>query len=300
MIDQSKVIQGLMRCLSLSDEELYELIRFDIDNGVTFFDLADIYGNGEAEAKIGRVLAAHPELRERMFIQTKCSICRSIGGNYYDLSAQHIVEAVDDSLNRLGLGHIDALLLHRPDIFMDAKEVAKAFNELKNKGKVTYFGVSNFPKEAIKYLQSELEDKLEFNQVQLGLGHLDLIDEVFNFNMDNEEGKSKGDQTFLYMKRKGIRLQAWSPFMYGFFRGSIFDESLCPELNAKLNELAQKYRTSKCALASAFVLKLGDNVSIITGSMNKEHVKECLDGTNLDLSKEDWYALYRSSGKMVP
>ena len=300
MIDQSKVIQGLMRCMSLSDEELYELIKFDLDNGVTFFDLADIYGGGEAEAKIGRVLAAHPELRPRMFIQTKCSICRGENGNYYDLSAKHIIEAVDGSLNRLGLGHVDALLLHRPDIFMDAKEVAKAFKELKDKGKVTYFGVSNFPKQAIEYLQSELEDKIEFNQVQLGLGHLNLLDEVFNFNMDNEEGRSKTDQTFLYMKRKGIRLQAWSPLMVGYFQGSILDESLCPKLNAKLNELAQKYGVSKCVIASAFILKLGDNVSVITGSMNKDHVKEFIDGANLDLAKEDWYELYRSSGKMLP
>ena len=297
---QSRIIQGLMRISSLSEEELYELIRFDLDHGIYFFDIADCYIEGEAEIKLGKVLKAHPELRKEMFIQTKGAIRMSSHGAYYDFGYNYIKEAIDDSLNRLGIDYVDSYLYHRPDIFMDNIEVAKAIDEAFNEGKIKHFGVSNCSKEMIEYLSSTLKQKIEYNQIEFGLGHMPIVEETFNFNMSNMEARSRTEDTYFYMKRKGIKLQAWSPFLVGYFGGSLFDENKYPEINKALNELKDKYHTSKCAVATAFILSLSKDITVITGSLNKDHIQECLDGEDIVLEKEDWYYLYRSTGAMLP
>lgn len=294
-----RIIQGLMRSLSISDEELYELINYDLENGINVFDLADIYGDGEAENKLGRILLNHKELREKMFIQTKCSIVRD-NPNYYDLSYDHIIESVNNSLKRLNTNYLDSLLLHRPDIFLDPKEIKKAFIYLKEKGLVKHFGVSNFSKEAIEYLNSEASGLIEVNQIQLGLGHTRIIDEELNFNMDNDEGISHTSGTFFYLKRKGIEIQAWSPLLVGFFNGSILDNNRFPNVNSKLSELAFKYNTSKASIAINFLLMLDDKLKVVLGSMNKYHIEEAIMATKFKMEKKDWYSLYKSVGKMLP
>ena len=299
-MNKSRIIQGLMRVDRLSDDELYELIKFDIDNGIYFFDIADCYVNTEAESKLGRILTKHPELREKMYIQTKCTIVRGESGVYYDSSFQYILDAVNASLKRMNLEYIDSILLHRPDIFLDADEVNKAINILKSEGKIRHFGVSNYSKEMIEYLSSTLDEKISYNQIQLGLGQTRLLEESFNFNIDNKEGRSTTVDTYFFLKRKGIIIQAWSPFIYGFFEGSLFDEEKYPRINNALKMLADKYHTSKCAIATAFILMLNKDITVITGSMNIEHVKECLDGENIALTKEEWYYLYKEAGNTLP
>ena len=297
---KSRIIQGLMRIASLTEDELYELIKFDLEHGIYFFDIADCYDNGNAEIKLGKVLKTHPELRKQMFIQTKGAIRITERGSYYDFSYEHIKEAIDASLKRMGIDYIDSYLFHRPDIFMDDKEISKAIDEAYQEGKIKHFGVSNCSKEMIEYLSTSLKQPIEYNQIQLGIGHMPLIEECFNFNMSNKEGTSRTEDTYFYMKRKGIQLQAWSPFLVNFFEGSIFDENRYPEINNVLNEMKDKYQTSKCAIATAFILMLNKDITVITGSLNKEHVQECLDGEKISLSKEDWYTIYKSSGRMLP
>ena len=300
MFNESRIIHGLMRLSDVSEEQLYDLIQFDLAHGITFFDIADCYGNGASETKLGNVLEAHPELREKMFIQSKCSIVRSpYMRSYYDLSYQHIIEAVDASLARLKTDHLDCLLLHRPDLFIDDEEVKKAFEELHAQGKVRYFGVSNFSKELMQYLL-DAGIPMEANQVQLGLGHARLVQEVANFNLDNPYAPSTTEDTYFFMKRKHIRLQAWSPYQVGFFGGSLFNPELAPELNKLMDELCEKYQTSKCALATAWILRLWKGISVITGSMNKDHIQETLDGAKLEITKEDWYRLYRATQAPLP
>lgn len=292
----SRIIQGLMRSLSLTDDELYELIKFDLESGINTFDLADIYSKGEVEKQFGRILSSHKDLREKMFIQTKCSIV--LGDTYYDLSYDHIMLSVKESLERMNIKYIDSLLLHRPDILMDKDEVKKAFIELKEKGLIKHFGVSNFSKEAIEYLN--LPEYIEYNQVQLGLGQMRLIDEVLNFNMNNDEGVSHTNDTLFYLKRKNIKIQVWSPLLAGYFEGSIFDESKYPALNRKLEELSSKYKVSKASIAINFLLMLDKDLNVVIGSMNKNHIKEALDAEEFTMSKEDWYSLYKSTGHMLP
>lgn len=299
---ESKIIQGLMRLKDLSVDDLYKLIRFDLDNGVKYFDLSDIYLDGEAEKKLGEVLLKHPELRKEMFIQTKCGICKDRKDDivFYDLSYEHILESVDKSLERMNLDYIDSLLLHRPDIFIEAHEVARAFATLSQQGKVRHFGVSNFPHEIMKYLYDHTNIPMEINQLQLGLGHLSLVNEVFNVNMNNSEGIERAGELFFFIKRHGIVLQCWSPYQVGFFGGSIFTDPRFNEVNSYMEELGKKYGVSKCAIATAFLLKFGDNVQVITGSTNIDHVKETIDGTKVNLTKPEWYTLFRKTGNLLP
>lgn len=300
-LKEQKIIQGLMRLEKLSVEEVYNIIKFNIDNGVNFFDLADIYGDGDSERKFGEVIKLHPELKDQIIVQTKCGICKTEKGyKYYDLSYEHIMEAVKGSLERMNLDHIDYLLFHRPDIFMSAHEVGRAMSELKHQGLVLHFGVSNFPHEMVKYMKDQTNIPIEINQLQLGLGHLDLVREVINCNMNNDEGCEHTGELFFYMKRYNITLQCWSPFQYEFLEGSIFNHPKMKECNKVLEELARKYRTSKCAIATAFLLNLSKNVQVITGSTNLKNIKQCIDGRKIKLKKWEWYRLYQSTGNMLP
>ncbi len=295
----SRIIQGLMRAESLSDEELYNLIQFDLEHGINFFDLADCYGDGRVEEKLGRILSSHKGLREKMIIQTKCSIVRGVN-KYYDLSYEHIMESVYNSLKRMNITYLDFLLLHRPDILMDNEEIKKAFMELKEKGLVRHFGVSNFSKEAIEYLRVELGDMIEADQIQLGLGQMRLLEEEISFNINNDDAISHTGGTFFYLKKNHMEIQCWSPFLVGFFEGSLFDYGKYPNINHKLDELAYKYQVSKATVATKFLLMLDKNLKVVSGSMNKDHIMEMIYAESMTMEKVDWYGLYLAQGKMLP
>ena len=302
MYNNSKIIQGLMRLNDISVEELEDLLKFDLENGITFLDISDIYGNGACEEKLGQVFSRNPELRDKFFIQTKCGIVRLDDGKqtYYDLSYEHIIDSVNNSLNRMEIDSIDCLLLHRPDIFLDAKEVARAFATLLQQGKVKHFGVSNFPHEMMKYIKDQTNIPIEVNQLQLGLGHLALVREVFNVNTNHDSGIERTGELFFYMKRYGVKLQCWSPYQYGFFEGSIFKKEEMKDTVVYLEELGKKYNVAPASIATSFLLMLGDNIQVITGSTNKKQIKESIDGCNVKLTKEEWYILYRSTHNLLP
>lgn len=299
---ENKIILGLMRTRDLSIEEEYKLIRGALDLGIHFFDISDIYSRGIAESNLGNVLKAYPELRKEMIIQSKCGICKENHDTitYYDLSYKHIKEACYASLKRMNLDYLDYYLLHRPDVLLDAKEVAQAFKELYEEGRVKHFGVSNFPKEMIEYLKTEVNLPIEVDQLQLGLGHLDMVDEVINFNVESSEGTSKTSEIFYYLKKNKMSLQIWSPFQIGLFEGIIFTDPRFIKTNELMEELGKKYVVDKSAIAVSFLFSLGDNVQVLLGSTSVEHIKEALDGIDFKLTKPEWYSLYMSTGHKLP
>lgn len=149
-LNVSRIALGCMRIADKSVDEVDELIKTALDAGINFFDHADIYGGGKSEKVFGEVLKRHPDYRQKMIIQTKCAI---VPGQRYDFSKEHILKSVNDSLMRLNTDYVDILLLHRPDALCDPKEVAEAFDELYEAGKVKYFGVSNHTPLQIELLQ---------------------------------------------------------------------------------------------------------------------------------------------------
>ncbi len=302
-MENSKLIQGLMRLKDVTPRDLESLIKFDLEHGINYFDTSSVYNDGVSEKKLGEALRLDPSLREKMIIQTKCGIYkdRKKGTCIYDLSYDAIIKSCKDSLERLGLPYVDYFLLHRPDIFMDNEEVAKAFNYLYENGMVKHFGVSNFSKEAIKYLESSCKQKIEVEQLQLGIGHPSIVAEEMNFNTYFNEGIERSGDIFFYLKRKNILLQCWSPFQYGMFEGLIFNnDEKYHDLNVYLKELAAKYKCTPQGIAIAFLLKLGANVQVLIGSTNKEHVLDAINGVNVELTKDEWYKIYIVSGQKLP
>ncbi len=301
-LKNNKIILGLMRTRDLTTEEEYKLIKGALDLGIHFFDISDIYSRGVAESNLGNVLKAHPELRKDMIIQSKCGIVKENNDTitYYDLSYKHIKEACYGSLKRMNIDYLDYYLLHRPDVLLDAKEVAKAFKELYEEGKVKHFGVSNFPSEMIEYLKTETKLPIEVDQLQLGLGHLDMLDEVINLSVDNEEGRSKTSEIFYYLKKNKMTLQVWSPFQIGLFKGVIFTDPAFAKTNELMDTLGKKYGVDKSAIAVSFLFSLGDNVQVLLGSTNLDHIKEGMDGVNVKLTRAEWYSLYLSTGHNLP
>lgn len=300
----NRIIQGAMRFNNISFEELEKLIIEEVNAGIVYFDHADIYGRKSehtSEELFGQVIARNPWLKEKIIVQTKCSIVpTSSDGPYYDSTKEHIIKQVNESLEKMNLDHIDYLLLHRPDALMDVAEVADAFDMLQEEGKVLHFGVSNFSKAQIKYLQKNIHQKIEVNQIQMSLCHTNIIDSIFYENMDTKENANVDTDLFYYCKDKNIELQCWSPFQFGFFEGIFIDNEKFPKLNSKLQEIADKYETTKNAIAVAWLLRLGKNISVISGSTSLERTLAMNKANVITLSRKEWYELYRDAGHILP
>lgn len=296
----SQLVFGCMRISEMSVNELDELIKCALDEGVNFFDHADIYGGGKSESLFGEVLKLHPEYREKMLIQTKCAIRRGKVG-YYDFSKEHILNSVEQSLERLQCGYIDVLLLHRPDTLMDFEEVAEAFNELQKSGKVKYFGVSNMNSVQMKMLQKHLDQKLLFNQLQFSPIHSGMITSGIFANMKEEQSLDHDGSILEYCRLKDITIQAWSIMQASWEEGTFLDHPDYAEFNECLQEYANQYKVSKSAIVAAWILRHPANMQAIFGTTSTVHLKEMAAGCDIELSREDWYYIYtKAIGRMLP
>ena len=229
----SSVILGCMRINGAKDP--VKVIETAYDNGINFFDHADIYGGGECESIFADALAKTSLKREDLFIQTKCGI---VPGVMFDFSKKHIIESVEGSLQRLKMDYVDALLLHRPDTLVDPSEVAEAFDELEKSGKVRHFGVSNQKPMQIDLLKKYVKQPLLANQLQFGLKHSGMIDQGIHVNMTDDGSVDHDGSVLDYSRLNDMTIQAWSPYQYGFFEGVFIGNEKFPELNQALDNLA--------------------------------------------------------------
>lgn len=287
---------GCMRISSMSREELSRHIHTALDCGITFFDHADIYGGGESERLFGSVLASEPGLRDQLVLQSKCGI----RPNMLDLSKEHILESVDGILQRLGTDRLDMLLLHRPDVLIEPDQVAEAFDRLEQSGKVLHFGVSNFTSRQIELLQSGLKQKLLVNQMQFGIMCPGLVAHGLEANTQMPHAADRDGEVLDYCRLKEITIQAWSPFQYGFFGGTFLDNDQFPELNQTLQEVGDTYGVSKGAVAAAWILRHPADIQVILGTTKPERVREIAAGSEITLSREEWYRIYLAAGNKIP
>lgn len=294
--EASAISLGCMRMSDLGNKEVDAILDTAIENGINFFDHADIYGGGRAEKVFGEYLKRHKGQRERMMIQTKCAI----HDGQFDFSKEHILKSVDGSLMRLGVDYIDVLLLHRPDTLMEPEEVAEAFEVLETSGKVKYFGVSNQNMMQMELLKTEVKQPLIINQLQFSVTEAGMVTSGMNVNMKNPESVMHDGGFLEYSRIKNITIQAWSPFQYGFFEGNFVDNEDFPELNKKLLEIGEKYSLTKTGVAAAWILRHPANMQLIAGTMNPEHLKEICKASDVKLTRSEWYEIYRSAGHMLP
>lgn len=291
------VSSAILGCMRLNGaENPQQVIETAYDHGITFFDHADIYGGGDCETIFGKALKESTIRREDIFIQTKCGIRQG----FFDFSKAHILEAVEGSLQRLGVDSVDALLLHRPDTLVEPEEVAEAFHLLEKQGKVRYFGVSNQTPGQIELLKTAVKQPLLANQLQFGIKHTGMVDQGLQTNMEIS-GSIDYDHGILdYSRLKQMTIQAWSPYQYGYFEGVFIGNEKFPELNQKLSELAEKYQTTPTGLASSWILRHPANMQVIAGSMNLGRIEEIAKAADIVISREDWYDIYRAAGNVLP
>lgn len=293
----SRAAQGCMRISKLSAAELDRLIKTDLELGINFFDHADIYGGGLCEELFGNFLHENPGIRDRMLIQSKCGIREGT----YDFSKEHILQAVEGILTRLQTDHLDYLLLHRPDTLMEPEEVAEAFSRLLQAGKVRCFGVSNQHPLQIELLQQALGDiKLIIDQLQFSLTNTTMIDAGINVNMENAGAVNRDGMILEYCRLHRITIQPWSPFQHGFFEGPFIGSEKFPELNRKLEEIADRYDTTPTGIAIAWILRHPACMQPIIGSVRPERMAEIAKAADITISHDEWYDLYKASGKSLP
>ncbi|EPE2651181.1 aldo/keto reductase [Vibrio fluvialis] len=288
----SELVQGYWRLgeWGMTAQERLTFLKQHLELGITTVDHADIYGNYECEQLFGEALALEPSLREQLQIVTKCDIklCsakfpeRKI--NHYDTSAAHIYQSVNNSLERLHVNEIDVLLIHRPDVLMDADEVAEAFTELHKVGKVKHFGVSNFSPAQFELLQSRLGKPLVTNQVEIN---------PLNFDVAH-------DGTLDQMQMLRTRPMAWSCLGGGaIFNG---DSEQAQRVRAVLEELREELGAESIdQVIYAWVRALPSKPLPIIGSGKIERVQAAVEALDLTLSREQWYRIWvASKGHGVP
>jgi predicted oxidoreductase len=221
-------------------------------------------------------------------------------GKRYDFSKEHLLSAVDSILQRLQIDYLDSVLLHRPDPLMEVDDVAAAFDELQQSGKVRHFGVSNFNPEQIALLQENLHQQLLIDQVQFSVAHTGMVDAGMHTNMADDRSVDHDGSLLPYLQRKHMTLQAWSPFQYGMFEGTFIDSPKFKALNDELQKVADHYHTNKNAIAVAWLLRHPVGVQVILGSMNPEHIKESAEGADITLTRQEWYDIYFAAGNDLP
>lgn len=306
--EASQVALGIMRMAGMETGKAADAINAAVDSGINYIDSADIYGEGQSETKFKEALKQANVSRDKLFIQSKGGIVldpkRShdglVFGARYDFSKEHLIESVDGILERMGLDYLDSFLLHRPDPLMEEDEVADALDTLQRQGKVRHFGVSNFNPEQVEMVQSWVNQRLIINQLQFNVVHSGMVTRGMHTNMIDDGSIDHDGGILEYSRRKHMTIQAWSPFNYGLFAGMYINDPKYPELNAKLQELADKYGVSKNAIATAWIMRHPAHVQVLLGTMNPEHIKDSAKGADVELTKQEWYDLYFAAGNDLP
>ncbi len=289
------VAVGCMRIAEMEPRQLEAFIATAMENGANFFDHADVYGGGVCETVFGKAMAGYD--RAKLLIQTKCGI---VAGKMYDFSYDYIVSSVEGSLKRLNTDYVDVLVLHRPDALMEPEEVARAFAHLKESGKVRYFGVSNHNSYQLELLQKYLDMPICTNQLQFGIMHAPMVQSGINVNLYNDSATNRDGGVLDYCRLKDITIQPWSPMQYGFFEGCFVDNEKFPKLNAVMEEIASAYGISKTALAISWILRHPAKMQPVTGTTNLQRLRDSLQATEVSITREEWYRIYKAAGNQLP
>lgn len=278
----SRLIYGMWRLGDDSDTSAGHVeakIQSCLDQGITSFDQADIYGGYAAEAVLGGALRGNPTLRNKMEIVTKCDIVAPAGRywdakvKYYDTSRAHIEKSVEHSLQEMAIDHIDLLLIHRPDPFMDHHETGAVLDDLVSSGKVRAVGVSNFRPWDWELLQSAMNSPLVTNQIEISLSEISPF--------------TNGDLSF--HQRQANPVMAWSPLGGGAL---IQSEG---RLGTVLDEVAVSFNVDRGAVATAWLLAHPANVMPVLGTNNLDRIGRISDAFRVEIDRMTWFRLYEAA-----
>ena len=295
----SEIVLGMMRIEDKSVKEVEELVETALSVGINAFDLADIYGRGRCEELLGLVLKNRPDLREKMWIQSKCGI-RIEEFTYFDFSKDYIIKSVDGILQRLKIDHLDSLLLHRPDALMESDQVAEAFDFLYKQGKVRDFGVSNQNPMMMELLKKDVKQPLAVNQLQLSAAFTPGFESGFHVNMEDSQAAMRDGSIFEYCKLHDVVIQAWSVLQFGYFKGNFVGNEKFLALNQVLDRLAFKYGVTPSTIAISWILRYPAKMQAVVGTTNPKHLREVSQAANFSLTRKEWYEIYLAAGNDLP
>ena len=295
----SEIVLGMMRIEDKSVKEVEELVETALSVGINAFDLADIYGRGRCEELLGIVLKNRPDLREKMWIQSKCGI-RIEEFTYFDFSKDYIIKSVDGILQRLKIDHLDSLLLHRPDALMESDQVAEAFDLLYKQGKVRDFGVSNQNPMMMELLKKDVKQPLAVNQLQLSAAFTPGFESGFHVNMEDSQAAMRDGSIFEYCKLHDVVIQAWSVLQFGYFKGNFVGNEKFQALNQVLDRLAIKYGVTSSTIAISWILRYPAKMQAVVGTTNPKHMREVSQAANFSLTRKEWYEIYLAAGNNLP
>lgn len=296
------VIAGMMRIDDKDDAHIRTLYAAARDAGIDFFDHADIYGGSmhHCESRFAEALQLSAAERDEIVLQTKCGIVPAQG--MFDFSYEHIVGQVEGALAALRTDRLDVLLLHRPDILVEPDEVARAFDDLEAAGKVRAFGVSNHTPRQIDLLRTAVRQPLVANQLQLSITHAPILAQPVAANMAAHEQSvvRDGGGIVEYCRINGITIQAWSPFQDGFSHGVFLGNPEYAELNAVIDRLAAAYGVTPIAIATAWITRHPAGMQVVLGTTTPQRVQDAAVGADLELTRPEWYELFRAAGHLLP
>ena len=295
----SEIVLGMMRIKDKSVKEVEELVETALSVGINAFDLADIYGHGRCEELLGLVLKNRPDLREEMWIQSKCGI-RMEEFTYFDFSKDYIIKSVDGILQRLKIDHLDSLLLHRPDALMESDQVAEAFDLLYKQGKVRDFGVSNQNPMMMELLKKDVKQPLAVNQLQLSAAFTPGFESGFHVNMEDSQAAMRDGSIFEYCQLHDVVIQAWSVLQFGYFKGNFVGNEKFQALNQVLERLAIKYGVTSSTIAVSWILRYPAKMQAVVGTTNPKHLREVSQAANFSLTRKEWYEIYLAAGNNLP
>ena len=288
-VELSPIIAGVMNWgvwdKNLNTNEFTHLINLFIENGITTFDHADIYGGYTTEASFGKALSESKIDRKKIQLITKCGI-QYVSENrpnnsikHYEYSKDYIIWSAENSLKNLQTDYLDVFLLHRPSPLMQADEIAEAVEKLKSEGKIKSFGVSNFTPFQTELLRQKTE--ISFNQVQFSATHHEAM----------------LDGSFDYMQIHNIKPMAWNPL------GTVFRENTDQtfRLRQLLAKLVEKYHIGSDIILLAWIMQHPAGISPVAGTVNSGRIQQLMKAKSLVLDKQDWFAIWTESmGNRVP
>ena len=283
----SEIIAGTMNWgvwdKKLNTQEMIHLINICIENKITTFDHADIYGGYTTEEQFGKAFGESKISREKLQLISKCGIqlegSRTNKIKHYDYSKEYIIWSVENSLKNLQTDYLDVLLLHRPSPLMIADEIAEAVEKLKSEGKIIDFGLSNFTNSQSELIRSKTE--VSYNQIQFSATHYEAM----------------LDGSLDYMQTHSIRPMSWNPL------GTVFreDSDQTRRLKKLLAQLVEKYEVGSDTILLAWILKHPSNVLPVAGTVNIARIQALMKAVELNLDQQDWFAIWTESmGNKVP
>ena len=279
------VVVGCMRLGELDSKSMNRYIHTAIENGANYFDHADIYAGGKSEEVFGEAFYTDASLqRKDLILQSKCGI----RNGFYDLSKEYIVQSVNQSLKRLKTDYLDVLLLHRPDALAEPEEIAAAFDELEQSGKVRCFGVSNHKPMQIELLKKYVRQPILVNQLQFSIPVSNMVANGIEVNMETSGSIDHDGSVLDYSRLHDITIQAWSPFQMPDWKGCFLGNPDYAELNQEIGKLTRKYGVSDTTIAAAWILRHPAGMQLIAGTSSQTRLKEIIHACNINLTREEW------------